>query len=72
MEAALTLAIPIAMGAPMAVEYSKAVARTVMAQGAAEALADWAELRQAVLDSDDAAEGVRAFAEKRAPRWTGM
>ncbi|MBN9112435.1 MAG: crotonase/enoyl-CoA hydratase family protein [Pseudonocardia sp.] len=70
-EAALELAALIALGAPMAIEYSKAVARTVMAQGEAEALAEWAVLRQAVMDSDDADEGVQAFAEKRAPRWTG-
>lgn len=71
LDAALVLAAAICRGAPLAIEYSKALARTLMSTGEVEALARWAEHREAVMASDDADEGVRAFAEKREPVWTG-
>lgn len=69
--AARELAAEIALNAPLAVQASK----TVMTESV-----DWADDEQfarqeIVIDpvrrSDDAKEGARAFAEKRAPRWRG-
>jgi enoyl-CoA hydratase len=67
---ALALAERIAANGPLAVRESKRLA------GAATAAAPevWAEQLQValeVMDSDDAREGASAFAERRAPVWTG-
>ncbi len=69
--AALELAAVIGECAPLAVRYSKAVARASLAHGEADAMGDLAALRERALSSDDAKEGPRAFAEKRPPVWTG-
>jgi crotonobetainyl-CoA hydratase len=79
LEEALELAGRIAANAPLSVQHTKrAIYRA--AQGASDWDADWAgedpwqvnaEAMRPVFDSDDALEGPRAFAEKRAPQWTG-
>lgn len=70
-QAAVELAEEICQAAPLSVRYSKAVAKATVSQGEDEALAQVRQLRQAVLGSDDAIEGARAFAEKRRPEWKG-
>jgi len=67
---ALALAQRIAANAPMAVAAMREIVRTSAMDGAA-ALAAFPALRDAVFASDDAAEGMRAFAEKRDPDWKG-
>ncbi|MFC3965686.1 crotonase/enoyl-CoA hydratase family protein [Nocardia jiangsuensis] len=68
---ALALAERITANGPIAV----AVTKRVMVESAEWSAADrWQkqmELIGPVFGTDDAAEGARAFAEKRAPEWTG-
>lgn len=78
MDSALELAATIAGNAPLAVQQSKRVIHRAMTGGS-----DWdptwsddpwaasEEARELVFGSEDAKEGPRAFAEKRAPTWTG-
>jgi enoyl-CoA hydratase/carnithine racemase len=74
-EVALELATEIAANAPLAQAGNKRVIRAVLD---AEAKLDpdtereLLELRRACFSSEDFREGVRAFAEKRAPRWRGV
>ena len=68
---ALELAEAIAANAPIAVRESRAVARAAVAGTEEEAWRRTAEAWPRVLASEDAAEGPRAFAEKREPVWRG-
>jgi len=71
LEQALELAAAIAANAPLAVRTSKRIVAE-SASWAEEEMFDRQEpLANMVRESDDAAEGTRAFVEKRAPRWTG-
>lgn len=67
---ALDLAQRIAANAPMAVAAMREIVRTSAMDGTA-ALERFPVLRDAVFGSEDAAEGMRAFAEKRDPAWSG-
>ncbi|MGY8753881.1 MAG: enoyl-CoA hydratase-related protein, partial [Phycisphaerales bacterium] len=72
LDAAIRLAERIAENAPLAVAASKTLVRAA-AQGIDEETL-WkmqVPLQKKVFASDDAKEGPRAFAEKRAPIWTG-
>ena len=69
--AALDLARRIAANAPLSVQVGKQVIDTAPTWTAEEGFGRQSELASPVLLSDDAREGVAAFAEKRAPRWTG-
>lgn len=73
-EAAVVLAGEIAAGAPLAQRGNKRVIDALL--DGRSTLTDAVErellaLRAASLSSDDFREGVRAFAEKRPPGWTG-
>jgi enoyl-CoA hydratase len=69
--AALDLAQMITANAPLAVAAVKRVVRESADWPMAEAFARQENIAKPILASDDAKEGARAFAEKRAPRWSG-
>lgn len=72
--AALALAQRVATNAPLAVQASKRVALGITAAAVPRENEDWSRNTEAiktVMASDDAREGPRAFAEKRAPQWQG-
>ncbi|MEV0544521.1 crotonase/enoyl-CoA hydratase family protein [Nocardia salmonicida] len=71
MNAALAIAEVICRGAPLAIQYSKAVAQSSIATGEHAAVEAHTDLHRAVFRSADASEGRQAFAEKRAPVWSG-
>jgi enoyl-CoA hydratase/carnithine racemase len=68
---AMALARRTAENAPLSVRAAKASLAAGMDLGCAAGLARAAELHRRVYASADAGEGALAFAEKRAPRWTG-
>jgi enoyl-CoA hydratase/carnithine racemase len=73
-EEALELAAEIASNAPLAQAGNKRVIRAVLDAQATldpETERGLIELRRACFSSEDFREGVRAFAEKRPPRWSG-
>jgi enoyl-CoA hydratase/carnithine racemase len=66
------LAGKIAANAPLSLAGNKRVIRTLREQPLpAEVERELIELRESCFRSDDFREGVRAFAEKRKPRWQG-
>jgi crotonobetainyl-CoA hydratase len=74
LDAALALAQRIAVNAPLSVQASKRIALGIIEGAIPAELDKWrlsnAEAKQ-IFRSDDAREGPRAFAEKRAPIWQG-
>jgi len=70
-EAALSLAEAIACNGPLALAASKRILVEGPGWPVAERWALQAEITDPVRASADAREGSVAFAEKRAPRWTG-
>jgi enoyl-CoA hydratase/carnithine racemase len=70
-ERALAYARAIAANAPLSVVAAKAGLLGSVDLGAQAGYARSKELHRAVYGSEDAQEGPRAFAEKRAPRWQG-
>ncbi|MCB2078186.1 MAG: enoyl-CoA hydratase/isomerase family protein [Novosphingobium sp.] len=71
MDAAMALARMIVANAPVAVTESLRVARQSADRSDAELRRLSRERNRIVLDTEDAKEGPRAFAEKRAPVWQG-
>ena len=70
-DVALALAERIARNAPLAVATSKRLVRASQGCTEEEFWAMQKLQRPGVFTSDDAKEGPRAFAEKRAPVWSG-
>lgn len=72
LEAAIGWAERIAENAPLAVAASKTLVRAASQGYDEETLWEMqVPLQQKVFSSNDAKEGPKAFAEKRAPNWTG-
>lgn len=69
--AAIELAESIAAHSPLAVSVAKQIAYATSDWTDEEGWREQVRLTQPVYESEDAREGARAFAEKRAPRWTG-
>ena len=68
----LELAGEIAANAPLSLAGNKHVIRTLRARPLPEDVErELVELRESCFRSEDFREGVRAFAEKRSPRWQG-
>jgi enoyl-CoA hydratase len=68
----LELAASIAANAPLAVRASKRIMRESRDWPAESAFELQAPIAEVVRSSEDAREGARAFAEKRAPAWRGQ
>jgi enoyl-CoA hydratase len=71
LDAALELAQTIAANGPLAVKASKQVIVESTDWSSEEKFANQGAIVDPVFKSADAKEGATAFAEKRAPRWTG-
>lgn len=73
MDAALELARRVVRSAPLSIAAVLDVARRSEALAVADAMATLRDnpAYRAAIDSQDALEGPRAFAEKREPRWQG-
>ena len=71
LKAARELAGEIAACGPLAVVATKKIMQEAPGWPDAEAFDRQRELTEPVRSSDDAAEGARAFTEKRSPIWTG-
>lgn len=71
LEAALALAEEIAANAPLSVVMSKRIVREASGWPEEEIWNRQRPLAEAVIGSEDAQEGARAFAEKRVPEWAG-
>lgn len=69
--AALALAEQIAKNAPLGLKASKAMIRETQGRTEAEFWAMQEAQLKHVFESQDAIEGPTAFAEKRAPKWSG-
>ena len=73
-ERVLELASEIAGNSPLALAGNKRIIRTLRASHSAlpaETERELVELRESCFRSEDFREGVRAFAQKRKPRWQG-
>jgi enoyl-CoA hydratase/carnithine racemase len=71
LEAAMRLAAEITLNGPLAVATTKRIIVESQEWSPSEAFARQREIMVPVFESNDALEGARAFAEKRAPCWTG-
>ena len=70
-DAALELAERIAKNAPLSVAASKTIVRNTQGMTDEEAWEYQKPFVRSVFSSEDAKEGPKAFAEKRAPSWSG-
>jgi enoyl-CoA hydratase/carnithine racemase len=71
LDTALGLARRIAAQAPAAVVATRLNVLKAIELGQAAAVADFIPVQQRLASSEDAAEGVRSFIEKRPARFTG-
>lgn len=70
-DVALDVAGRIAAAAPMAVMATRRNALLALERGREAAIAEFADVNRQLSATDDAAEGIAAFREKRAPDFTG-
>lgn len=70
-EAARTRALSFATGSPLAIQLTKRLVFEGLSRTADEHLAASNDAMRICMNSEDHAEGVAAFVEKRAPRFTG-
>jgi enoyl-CoA hydratase/carnithine racemase len=70
-ERALAIARKIAEQAPLAVRASLASSRIAIEHGPGEAIRQLNAQQARLMATEDAAEGVRSFVERRAGRWVG-
>jgi enoyl-CoA hydratase/carnithine racemase len=71
LEEALRIAQAIAAQAPLAVAATRLNALKAVEQGPAAAAQDFVTVQTRLANTEDAAEGVRAFVEKRPARFAG-
>lgn len=71
LQEALRIAEAIAAQAPLAVVATRLNALKAVERGPLEAMAEFVPVQQRLARSEDAAEGVRSFVEKRAARFSG-
>jgi enoyl-CoA hydratase len=71
MDEAMALAERIVGNAPLSVRYSKELAYRSLDMDDKGLLSLTQHIYRRLLDSEDAKEGPRAFAQKRSPKWTG-
>jgi enoyl-CoA hydratase/carnithine racemase len=68
---AVRIAEAIAAQAPLAVVATRLNALKAVERGPLEAMAEFVSVQQRLARSEDAAEGVRSFVEKRPARFSG-
>jgi enoyl-CoA hydratase/carnithine racemase len=71
LDEALRIAQAVAAQAPLAVVATRQSALKAVEQGPLAAMAEFARVQSRLANSEDAAEGVRSFVEKRPARFTG-
>lgn len=68
---AIELAEQIAKQAPLAVRATKASALTYLLEGEQAAIAEFASIQEGLAQTEDAAEGLASFVERREPKFKG-